>query len=492
MAQHSKSTPVLLPQLFTLLAAHRPAVRQERTSQRLGMLAVGLLCAFCRHTLTQVLVALGLGDRDWSAAYRLFSTPRVAVDQLYRCFLLQTLPHVPADQPYLVALDGVQVPRRSVRMPGTSWLHDPHSPPFRRGIHRAQRFSHLAWLTPPTPAGYARALPLRWLAAFPEKAVRTAGMVAAKEWEAGLASLTWLRGELNGAGRAAQRILAVADGLYSTQPVWRGLPAGVSLLARCAQNRALFDLPAPSAGRGRPRKYGERAPTPQAWLEERRGWTTTRLAVRGRQVPCTYRVAGPYLVRGAPTQPLYLLVVRGLDRVRRGHRRQRRPAFWLVSAVQQEGAWVLPWPAERLLGWAWQRWEIEVTHRELKCGFGIGESQCWNPTATVLSVQWRVWVWSVLVLSAYRVWGIEWGPQGNLPRHPRQPAARWGSPPRPLGGWWAGSGRWSFGQLWQGVRAELWELHDFPQQARRITDNRPENRPQTPAWEAAALGARRG
>ncbi len=475
MPQRTKPTPILLPQFFALFAAHQPAFQQERVSRRLSVLAVGLLCAFSRHTLTQILLALGLGDRDWSAAYRLFSVPRFTIEELYRCFLRQTLPHVPADQPYLVALDGVQVPRRSWRMPGTSWLHDPHSPPFRRGIHRAQRFSHLAWLTPPTLAGFARAIPLRFIAAFPAKAVRAADLGVAKEWEAGLASLAWLRAELDTAGCSAQRVLAVADGLYSSRQVWLALPAGVSLVARCAQNRALYGLPSRVLGRGRPRKYGDRAPTPQAWLRERRGWTTARLAVRGRRVPCTYRVAGPYLVQGAADQPLYLLVVRGLARVRRGHRRQRKPAFWLVSAVPQaDGTWALPWPAEQLLAWAWQRWEIEVTHRELKCGFGVGESQCWNPTATVLSVQWRVWVWSLLVLSGYRVWGMSRGPV------------------RPLGGWWAGSGRWSFGQLWQGVRQELWQVHEFPQEVRRITANPPENGRWVPAWQAAVLGARRG
>lgn len=475
MLQRSKPAPVLLPQFLSLLDAHHTAFRQVRTARRLGVLAVGLLCALCRHTLTQVLVALGQGDRDWSAAYRLFSIPRVALDDLCGCFLLQTLVHVPPDQPYLVVLDGVQVPRRSWRMPGSAWLHDPHSPRFRRGIHRAQRFSHLAWLTPPTLLGFARAIPLRWLLALPAKAVGAADLGVAKEWEAGLAHLSWLRDALNAAGRQAQAVLAVADGAYSTQHLWRALPAGVHLLARCAQNRALYGLPPQAAGRGRPRKYGERAPAPGEWLAARAGWTTTRLAVRGRAVPCTYRVAGPYVVRGAPDQPLYLLVVRGLDRVRRGQRRRRQPAFWLVSAVRQgDGAWSLPWPAEQLLGWAWQRWEIEVTHRELKCGFGVGESQCWNPTATVVSVQWRVWVWSLLVLSAYRAWGLERGPV------------------RPLGRWWAGGGRWSFGQLWQAVRAELWDLHAFPQDPRRIMANRPENRLLAPAWQAAVLGARRG
>jgi hypothetical protein len=491
MAQHSNPAPILLSQFRSLLEAHRSAFLRERAYRRLAVLAVGLVCAFSRHTLTQVLVALGLGDQDGSAAYRLFSVPRVDVDQLSGCFLRQTLPHVPADQAYLVALDGVQVPRRSFRMPGTGWLHDPHSPPFRRGIHRAQRFSHLAWLTPPTAAGYARALPLRWIAAFPEKAVRRAGMAATKEWEAGLASLAWLRTELDAAGRQAQRVLAVADGLYSNQFVWRGLPERASLLARCPQNRALFTLPPSPAQptRGRRRKYGERAPAPQAWLRERRGWTTTRLSVRGRRVPCIYRVEGPYLVKGAPDQPLYLLVVRGLARVRRGQRRRRRPAFWLVSAVRQaDGAWALPWPAEQLLGWAWQRWEIEVTHRELKCGFGIGESQCWNPTATVLSLQWRVWVWSVLVLSAYRVWGL-----GRQQAQETSLAGdQAGCPVPPLGRWWAGGGRWSFGQLWQGIRQELWQVHEFPQEVRRIVGDQPENGLWAPAIEAAVLGARRG
>ncbi len=67
-----KPTP---ERVLALVAAHRAAFRQERTARRLTMLAIGLLCAFSRHTLTQVLVALGLGDRDWRAAYRLCSVP---------------------------------------------------------------------------------------------------------------------------------------------------------------------------------------------------------------------------------------------------------------------------------------------------------------------------------------------------------------------------------------------------------------------------------
>lgn len=74
-----------------------------------------------------------------------------------------------------------------------------------------------AWLTPPSAAGYSRALPLRFMPAIPEKAVRPAGMAAHKEWEAGLAELHWLRGELDHAGRQAQPVLSLGDGHFSNQ-----------------------------------------------------------------------------------------------------------------------------------------------------------------------------------------------------------------------------------------------------------------------------------
>lgn len=70
--------------------------------------------------------------------------------------------------------------------------------------------------------------------------------------------------------------------------------------------------------------------------------------------------------------------------------------------MQKGERWVLPHPAEQLLGWMWQRWEVEVAHRELKASFGLGEIQCWSKQAAVLAVQWQAWTYSVLVLAGYR------------------------------------------------------------------------------------------
>lgn len=97
----------LLAELSRLLAAHRPAFRQERCFRRMKALVLGYLFCFARRTVTQVLVALGLTDSDWSAFYRLFSEPRMDYGELTGCFLSETLIHVPEARPYVVVVDGV-------------------------------------------------------------------------------------------------------------------------------------------------------------------------------------------------------------------------------------------------------------------------------------------------------------------------------------------------------------------------------------------------
>lgn len=435
--------PPLLQHLQSLLVVHRPAFHQDRPADRAEALLYGQLFAFGRHTITQTLLALGLTDADWSAFYRLFSTPRLDYETLSSGLLRETLRGNDPAQPYVAVVDGTQVPRSSRTMPGTSWLHAPRTPAFKRGIHRAQRYLHLAHLLP-VEQGYSRAIPLRWDPAFPEKAVPGAA-TPCKEWAAGLEALHWLRAELDAAGRVDQRLLVLGDGAYSNHHVWAGLPERTTLLSRCARNRALYALPEPPTGRGRPRRYGRRARPPHGWFAEQRGWSRTTVAVRGRQIPLTYRVEGPYLVRGAPDQPLFLLVVHGVRgrREARRHRRQREPQFFLVSAVAEDGRWRLPFAAPFLLAWAWQRWEVEVAHREVKSGWGLGEQQCWSRTGTVRSVQWQAWAYGVLVLTGYRTWGL------------------CGHPTGPPGRWWGGARRWSFNTLWRGLRAALWGAPEF-------------------------------
>jgi len=456
---------------FAVLAAHRAACQQERTFHRLSAFAVGWLLTLGRHTVTRVLAVLGLVEVDWSAFYRLLGRDRVAYDTLSRELLRQTLDLASADGPYLVAVDGTTIPRRSRTMPGTGWLRAAGTAPFNRGLARYQRFVDLCWLPLPSSAGYSRAVPLRWLPAFTPKAVPAAGHPPCPEWAAGLAALGWVRRELDALGRSAQRLVVVADGTYATVELWKRLPAGVVLLARCAKNRALFTLPTPPAPgqKGRTRLYGAQAPHPGYWLAEQAGWRPAVVAVRGRMLRPRHRVEGPYRLKGAAQRPVFLLVVKGVDR--RSRKLRRDPTRWLVSAqATPDGGWTLPAPAEALLAWAWQRWGSEVAHREQKTAFGLGDPQCWTPRSTVTSVQIAGWLYGVVLLTGLTVWGL-------------------GRPPAevPTTRWWRGSGRWSLDQLWTALRSELWDLGEF----RPVWGGTACNWPEMADWAAAQTNALR-
>jgi hypothetical protein len=227
--------PELIKHLMELLQAHRGIFGQARVCQRVVALVLGEVMAFARHTVTQLLMVLGLNEADWSGWYRLFSAGRFDEGRAAEVLLTETLAHVPAQGVYMVAGDGTQVPRTSRTMEGSRWLHHPQTPVFKRGIHRAQRWFNLSWLLP-DEQGYSRALPLRFVPAFPDKAVRQAHE-ARTEWQAALDGLRWLRVGLDGRGRDQQVALLLADGSFDTLPLWAGLPDRVVLLARTASGR---------------------------------------------------------------------------------------------------------------------------------------------------------------------------------------------------------------------------------------------------------------
>lgn len=449
----NSTQPNLLQKLFELLEVHRGAFRQERTYMRSVGLVLGEIFNFGRHTVTQGLMALGMIDGDWSGWYRLFSRGRYDERKVAGVFMRETIQHTSPAEPYVTGVDGVQIPRSSLRMPGTSWMKAPRTPVFKVGIHRAQRFVHGAWLTP-IEEGYSRAIPLRFLPAFPPKA-KSAAVPPQREWEAGLSFLGWVRQELDESGREEQLLLSLADGSYDTLNFWRGLPERTVLAARTARNRRLYYLPERHAGPGRPASYGALAPHPWEWLHKGISWQKREVLVRGRPILMKFQVLGPFVREGLPEIPLFLIVVKGMHRKvgkRRPHYKHRKPSFYLVSAFYINREWRLPLPVEIILAWLWQRWELEVAHREMKSGFGIGEKQCWNPHATIASVQWSVWVYALLLLSAYRAWGLL------------------GAPPISTR-WWHGAKRWSFNTLWRQYRSALWGTTKFQALWTRTPDN---------------------
>lgn len=471
---NAADTSTLLPTFLALLQRQKSVCSQERVFNRVTALALAEIFAFGRHTVTQLLLTLGLDDADHSAWYRLFTNGRWKAEAASRKLTQEALTLWPKTGPVVAAMDAFPVPRTSQKMPGTGWGKAAGTAPFRPGLRRLQRFSNGALLTP-LENGYSRAIPVHCQPIFTPKAVESA-VEPRKEWEGGLAYMQWLRHRMDVHGRHKQGLVALADGAYNTVGLLQELPERVSLVVRARRDQALYELPPPRTGEpGRPRLYGAKAPPPHTWVnvKQRRRMQRTTIVVRGRERAMRYRVCGPYLRDGAPDTPVFLLAVGGGKRPP-GSRRQRYvPNYFLVTAVKGESGYALPLPVKALLVWLWQRWEVEVCHREMKTGFGLGQKQAWHRLGTITAVQWNSWVYGLMLVAALQTWGVCGGPA-------------------PPGAWRKPAHRWSFNTLSRAFRRSMWQVHEFRACWFPSADNWPKKEGWLLALNNAILGAQHG
>jgi len=115
------------------------------------------------------------------------------------------------------------------------------------------------------------------------------------------------------AGWAGQRKLRVlGDSAYAGGSISRHLPANVELISRMTMKAALFEPPpAPTAGRGRRRKKGQRLPNPEQIAQDRRRtWSKTTVRVYGRKVKVWYHSIDALWYSSAGQKLLRIVVVR--------------------------------------------------------------------------------------------------------------------------------------------------------------------------------------
>jgi len=245
--------------------------------------------AFARHTVTQGLLALGLTDADWSAFYRLFSRSRYDEERLSRCFFRETLLHSKSEEPYVTGIDTTQIPRSSMKMPGTGWLRAPRTAGFPAWDSSGATLS--AWsLVTGDQDGYTRAMPLRFLPAFPEKAVK-ANVEPLKEWAAGLKFMP-----LGTPGvRQCRSVSPVVAGVGRWGLRHRRVMAGF----------------APAYGGGHP--HGEEPPAARIAATLQRAWTASQVWGSGARSGCVAQATQGFPQdTGAGAWPLAAMPLSGL------------------------------------------------------------------------------------------------------------------------------------------------------------------------------------
>jgi hypothetical protein len=406
----------LLDRFESLLQRWRTAFPQGRTFDHAVRLAFGFVTTWGRRTVSRALCTTSDQFQDWSAAYRFFSRAPWNPADLFQSLIDEAVAQTPErTSPFVVAMDDTTLKKTGHKIPGTAFLYDASSPVFARSFRWSQRFIQVSMLLRPEGGeGPARGIPIRFVhcppAQKPSRRADAAAFQAYREAKQvlrlpvrGSEILRDVRHCVDQAGAAHRTLLCAVDGGYCNRTFLTNLPDRTEVIARARADMRLFAPPdsACEVGRGRHRVYGERLPTPNEMrTDDRIPYQTAQVFASGRVHQLAYKEIAPVLWRsGTRGRPMRLFILRPL-RYRltvRGRLLYRDPAYLLTTDLHT--------PAEVLLQAYFDRWEIEVNHRDEKDLFGVGQAQVRSPKAVERVPAFQVALYALLLLAALEAYG---------------------------------------------------------------------------------------
>lgn len=404
---------MLLSCWLDITAAWRPAFRQSRSFCRALCQALGILTAFGRRTLSRALWAEGRQLLDWSADYRLHARAAWQAKDLFQPILQKALPFCPG-RFVAVAVDDTRLHKTGRRILSAFFQRDPLSPKFRFNLMFGLRFLQMSLLVPLYRSSQqpARALPVR----FEEvPALKHPGSKASPQsWAAfhqqqklhnlsthTVESLRDLRTSLDAAGYSLQCLLAVCDNSFCNRTIFRAELTNTAILARARRDVKLCRR---ATAQG-PRFYDAVKFTPkQVYDDQSIPWREARIFHGGQWRQVRYKqLTDVYWQSASGRKPLRLLVVARIPYQVPGRERKNygEPTFLLTTELSGT--------AQELLQPSFDRWQIEVNHREEKDTLGVGQAQLRSAKSVPRQPAFVVAAYSALLLAGLLAFGPERG-----------------------------------------------------------------------------------
>ncbi len=404
----------LLSEVLSIVQDWQDVFPQQRTFQRGVRQALGSLVCLGRRCLTRIIWTNGGQNRSWSAEYFLHSRSKWDPQQLFRPILKRALEHCP-QRLVGVALDDTRLRKTGRSIPQAFYQRDPLSPPFHVNLMLGLRFLQASLLVPlhRNAAVGARAVPVR----FEEVSrVKRPGKKATEELKQQYKEAVkqknlsrsfvqigqQLRQELDQAGARHKVLVLAGDGSFCNRTCFAEIPERSVLLVRARKDAKLCLRASAEDPR---RFYGLDKFTPElVRKDDSRAWKTTKIFYAGKRRKIRYKEVGDvYWQRGAKQRPLRLIVIAPTAYRKSSSKRlyYRDPAYLFTSDLHSS--------LKQLLQIYFDRWQIEVNHREEKDTLGVGQAQLWNPTAVPKQPVLAVAAYSALLLASLQAFGAERG-----------------------------------------------------------------------------------
>ncbi len=391
----------------------RSVFPQQRTYQRAVRQALGSLVCLGRRCLSRIIWTNGGQQRSWSAEYFLHSRCQWEPQQLFQPILKRALAYCP-QRLVGVALDDTKLKKTGRSIPQAFYQRDPLSPPFHVNLVLGLRFLQASLLVPlhRTAQVGTRALPIRFQEVSRVK--RPAKKAPEAQWKQYKMAVKeknlsrsfvqmgeQLRLELDQVGGQDKILVLTADGSFCNHTCFHGVPDRTILLARARKDAKLcFHAPANSR-----RFYALEKFTPeQIRKEDTQRWKITKIFYGGKRRKVRYKVVSNlYWQRGAGQRALRLIVIAPTPYRKSKSRKlyYRDPAYLLTTDLHSS--------LHQLLQIYFDRWQIEVNHREEKDTLGVGQAQLWNVTSVPKQPVLAVASYSALLLASIQAFGAERG-----------------------------------------------------------------------------------
>jgi len=402
---------MLIDRMLSLLQRSCQGVfAQSRSQRRASELSLGTLCSYGRRTISRAICAVGRQHQDWSADYKIYSRSPWEADRLFDPVTEAYVRRYPTG-PISVAFDDTKLRKSGRNIRSAFWQRDPLSPPFHLNLVYGLRFMQASLIFPHYREGdvSARGIPVRFVECpAVKKPGKRADEAQRRDYREaikihnlsrdGLGVMRNLRARLDQMGSGDRLMMAVVDGSLCNRTIFKADLDRVELVARCRKDARLC-FPAPEGSR---RVYAVERFTPEGVRQDENiPWKRARVHFGGAWRRIRYKqVEGVLWRRGAGIRRLRLLVIAPQPYKVSPHARTyyRQPAYLLTTDNNS--------PARLLIQAYFDRWQIEVNHREEKDILGVGQAQVWSPRSVPRQPAFAVASYSLLLLAGL----LEFGP----------------------------------------------------------------------------------
>jgi hypothetical protein len=403
----------LLAALLEITDGWRDVFPQSRTFHRAVRQALGSLVCLGRRCVSRIIWTNGGQHRSWSAEYFLHSRCEWQPQELFRPILERALAYCPGKL-VGVAVDDTRLPKTGCCIQQAFYQRDPLSPPFHVNLTLGLRFLQASLLVPVYRLAQVgtRGLPIRFEEVSrvkkPSRKATPEAWQAYKEAikqhnlsQSFVGMMGQLRKELDLAGGAKKILVLANDASFCNRTCFRAPRDRTELISRTRKDAVLCRR-APEGGL---RFYDTEKFTPeQVRQDEAVPWKETKIFYGGKRRKVRYKeVAAVYWQGGARRCPLRLLVVAPTPYRKRKSNKMyyRLPAFLLTTDLKNS--------AKQLLQIYFDRWQIEVNHRDEKDTLGVGQAQLWNVKAVPRQPVLAVAAYSAMLLASLIAFGAERG-----------------------------------------------------------------------------------